>query len=147
MKNSRFTVANHILTFLMLPGDLMPDGLQSSEVIARSVNTNPRVIRRLVSVLQEAGLVDVYSGAHGGAKLTRDPEDITLLDVYRAVETEALFALHPHPPAQTCPVGLTITPVLTDVYRRVDAAIEGTLRDITIDDLYQEMRQAYLARQ
>ena len=79
--NSRFAVATHILTLLYSMGN---DPL-TSEFIAGSVNTNPVVIRRLLSVLNKAGLTTGRLGAGGGATLARPATAITLLDVHRAV--------------------------------------------------------------
>ena len=57
--SSKTSVAIHILTMLALKGECVV----TSELIAESVNTNPVVIRRLMGLLREAGLVDSRPGA------------------------------------------------------------------------------------
>ena len=89
--NSRFAIAVHVLTFLALAGDEPT----TSEYIAGSVNTNPVVIRRILSALRQAGLVTAQPGIGGGSSLARPAAEITLADVYRATEERDLFALHP----------------------------------------------------
>ena len=88
--SSRLAVAVHTLATLALhKGEPV-----RSEVIAKSASTNPAVIRRLLSMLNAAGLSQSQLGQGGGSLLAQPPEAISLLDVYKAVENEQLFALH-----------------------------------------------------
>jgi len=146
MKNSRFTVAIHILSVISLLEEVFPGELVKSHQIADSVNSSPVVIRRSLGKLRKAGLVEMYGGAKGGAQLAREPHQITFHDVFRAIEDEELFAMHPNQPSQTCPVGSTITPVLQAVYEEVHGAITVTLQNKTIGDIYQEMRSIFCER-
>ena len=89
--SSRFAVAVHILT-LLETGRGEP---LTSEYMAGSVNTNPSVVRRILTLLARAGLTRARMGAGGGTVLARPAGEITLRDVYRAVECEErLFSLH-----------------------------------------------------
>src|SRR3712207_248133 len=63
--SSRFAVAVHILTLLADAGGEPV----TSEYIAASVNTNPSLIRRLLSALARAGLTTSQLGTGGGALL------------------------------------------------------------------------------
>jgi hypothetical protein len=76
--------------------------LLTSDQVAASVNTNPVVIRRSLGDLRRAGLVDVRHGAGAGWSLARAPQEITLLDVYDAVEQEPLFGMHHTEPNLEC---------------------------------------------
>ena len=134
--SSRFAVAVHVLT-LMAWADDEP---LKSEQVAESVNTNPVVIRRMLCELAESKLVVSQSGSMGGTKLARDPEDITLLDIYQAVENRGVFSLHRHPPSRNCPVGVNIGSVLNDVLDEVDSAVERVLANITIKDVVSRLR-------
>jgi len=136
MTNSRFAVAVHVLT-LMAWSDDEP---LKSEAVAESVNTNPVVIRRMVCELAQAGLVISQTGATGGSRLARKPTEITLLDVYRALESRGVFSLHRQPPSRRCPVGVNIETVLGDVLGEVDSAVENVLSAITIRDLVNRLR-------
>lgn len=79
--SSRFTVAVHILALIKIEREYTLTSTQ----IADSVNTNPVVIRRLMGRLKEAGFIDVSRG-NSGAKLLKPLDEITLFDVYKAVE-------------------------------------------------------------
>jgi|SRR5215813_6829608 len=129
--NSRFTIAVHLLTMM---GWSENQSLKSEE-IAGSVNTHPVVIRRMLCELAHGQLVISQTGAGGGSRLARGPEQITLLDVYRTVESPGVFSLHRHRPNDHCPVGGNIGPVLEGVREEIDGAIEGILANITIDDI------------
>ena len=136
--SSRVAVAAHVLAYLAW----RRDEPGTSERIASSVNTNPVVVRRIVGALRNAGLVSVQPGVGGGAQLAREPDAITLLDVYRAVEEkEELFALHPDP-CRNCGVGSHITQVLQAVFCQAHTAMQEVLAGVTIADVGREVMAA-----
>jgi len=106
----------------------------SSEMIAGSVNTNPALIRRLLTMLAQAGLTTSQLGAGGGALLARLPGQITLLDVYRAVEEAPLFSLHREEPNPACMVGRNIQGVLRGIIGEAQQAMETALAGRTRAD-------------
>jgi Rrf2 family protein len=136
MTSSRFAVAVHILT-LMAWSDDEP---VKSEQVAKSVNTNPVVIRRILCELAQASLVVSQTGSSGGSKLARKPDEITLLDIFEAVECPGVFSLHRQQPSRRCPVGENIETVLGDVLVEVDSAVEQVLTKITIRDVVSRLR-------
>jgi Rrf2 family protein len=127
-RNCRFAVAVHTAALLAMAGDAPV----TSEWIAGSVNTNPVVVRRILSALAKAGLVTSQRGSAGGSALAKSAERITLLDLYRAVGEEEAPALHNQPPNPACPVGRNIQPVLVRVLDRAEAAKEAVLATITL---------------
>ncbi|MDF3831526.1 Rrf2 family transcriptional regulator [Cupriavidus basilensis] len=137
MSNSRFAVAVHILTLLASADTPLP-----SSLIAGSVGTNPALIRRMVGQLAEAGLVSTMMGSNGGASLARAAASITLLDVFRAVESTALIALHHSAPNPACMVGREITGALKQAADRAQAAMDGALAGITIAGMLADVEQA-----
>lgn len=100
--------------------------------MAGSVNTNPVVIRRILGQLKKAGIVEVRAAA-GGTYLRRAPADISLLDVYRAVEVvdNDLFSIH-NKPNPKCPVGRNIQAALDDTLHRAQAALEQQLAGVSV---------------
>ena len=90
--------------------------------------------------LAQGNLVISQTGAAGGSRLARKPEQITLLDVYRTVDSPGVFSLHRQQPNRRCEVGGSIGPVLEDVRRRIDSAIEQVLAGITIDDVVVRLK-------
>ncbi len=134
--SSRFTVAVHILSVIALSGIV----LCTSEYIAGSVNTNPVVIRRLIGKLKAAGIVGVHSGA-GGAYLQRKLSDITLFDVYKAVERVddgELFQFH-ETSNPDCPIGANIQGVLELILLPAQSAMEQNLANVTMEDLTSKL--------
>lgn len=135
--SSRFAVAVHILSGLAIhAGEPLP-----SEVIAKSAHTNPAVIRRILSMLNRAGLTTAQLGQGGGALLLRPPATITLIEVYRIVENQALFALHRARPDQNCMVGRYIQESLQPPLDRAIGALEGELGKTTIADIVADIKR------
>jgi Rrf2 family protein len=85
--NTRFSTGVHALVLLALE----PAALQTSETIAGKLATNPVVIRRVFSLLRQAELVTSHKGPSGGSQLARSAKEITLKDIYRALEPSAVF--------------------------------------------------------
>ncbi|HVF09814.1 MAG TPA: Rrf2 family transcriptional regulator [Abditibacteriaceae bacterium] len=140
--SSRFAVAIHVLTLMARSGD---EPLKSEQV-ASSVNTNPVVIRRILCALARARLVTSQTGAAGGSKLARPPDQITLLQVYRAVEAGDVFSMHRQPPNRQCFVGMNIEMLLAGVLREVSTAVERVLASITIREVLERLEPCRPAR-
>ncbi|MDR9747270.1 Rrf2 family transcriptional regulator [Paenibacillus taichungensis] len=133
--SSRFSIAVHTLSLVaVVPNECTGD------FIAKSVNTNPVIIRRIMSKLKQAGLIDVRPGV-GGASLLKDPADITLLDIYRAlevVEDGELFNFHKHP-NPNCPVGSMIEQTLRAELIEAQLAMEQRLKRVTIQQMMDQV--------
>jgi len=134
--SSRFAVGIHILALI----ELNKDGVSTSEFIANSVNTNPVVIRKIIGMLKQAQLVHVRPGI-AGAELAKKISDITLLDVYKAVQVVSeneLFSIHDQPNPQ-CPVGRNIQEAIGPVLITAQSAMEKVLNHITIEDIVTDI--------
>lgn len=136
--NSRFPVAVHILTSLAYD----EREWVSSPMLARSVRTNPVVIRRLLSRLHRAGLVEAHPGKSGGVRLARQPESITLLDVFRAVEGGSPFLLPDKPENKACPVSCVMKKLLATVLAETNRAISHSLEKVRLSDLVRDVAAA-----
>jgi Rrf2 family protein len=137
VQSSRFVTAVHILTLLATEKDQS----MTSDYVASSVNTNPVVIRRLLRKLAEAGLVSSCPGSAGGSRLARPAREITLQDVFAAVESGELFGGASQEPSERCPVGRHIGDVLHPRLRAAETAAAGSLRKTSIADLMAEVRK------
>ena len=135
--SSRFAVAVHMLALMAAAED---EPIESDQM-AGSVNTNPVVIRRILCSLSRAELVISQTGAAGGSKLARKAGQISLLDVYRAVEEGGVFALHRQSPNRCCPVGGAIESVLNDVLCEVNMAVERALAGTTIEQVFKSVKE------
>ena len=136
---SRLTVAVHVLVCIEL---FKPDHKITSDFLASSVNANPVVIRRLLQQLKAAGIVRVLRGT-GGADTARSASEITLLDIYRAVECVEggeLFHFHENP-NPLCPVGKNIHAILDARLEEIQKAMEREMKSITIRDVMNDARK------
>jgi Rrf2 family protein len=132
LSSTRFIVAIHALSVLARSRD---NGPVCSTMIAQSVHTNPVVIRRLMSELERAKLVASVAGRSGGFTLARPALDITLADVYGAVEDDAIFRMHKVDPDAECPVAAQLGKVLSPSLRAAEMAMTASLRQTTLDDV------------
>ena len=136
--SSRFTMAIHMFTCI----DAFPDQKMTIYFMAASIGTNPVIIRKLLQQLKSAGLLTVARGT-GGVTVTRPLNEITFLDVYRAVECspeEELFRFHENP-NPNCQVGRNIHQVLDGKLKQVQTAMEQELSSIRISDVTEEMHE------
>jgi Rrf2 family protein len=133
--SSRFIVSVHILT-LLAQSQGKP---VTSEWLAGSASTNPAVVRKLLGMLAKAGLTTSQLGVGGGALLARPASDITLLDVYRAVDEGELFALHQSPPNPACPVGRNIQSAMIGTLEQAQRALESELAAKSLADVWDDV--------
>jgi DNA-binding IscR family transcriptional regulator len=116
----------------------LPEGT-SSVTIARSLATNPVVVRRLLKDLAIEGLVRMQPGRNGGVQLAVSPDTITLDAVRRAVEGDAgVFAIRPGGNPR-CPVNKVMPGLLAPVLDAVNGAVSETLSRTTIASLVRQM--------
>ena len=140
--SSRFTVAVHVLICIEM---FKNDNKVTSDFLASSVNANPVVIRRLLQQLKAAGIVRVVRGT-GGADTARPIDQITLLDIYNAVECVddgELFHFHENP-NQRCPVGRNIHAVLDVRLEKIQGAMENEMKSVTIQDILTDTQKRIL---
>jgi Rrf2 family protein len=135
--SSRFAIAVHTLALMANYGDAPV----KSEYIACLVKTNAVVIRRLMCELSRANLIESQSGASGGSWLKREAENISLWEIYRAVETGEVFSLHKPAEEANCQISSNIAEVLTEVQTKIDSAIEQSLSEIKLSDVLQKLKK------
>ena len=134
--SSRFAVGIHILSLI----EFNKNGVSSSEFLAKSVNTNPALVRKITGMLKRAGLVDVHPGI-AGAKLAKDLSNISLLDVYKAVnavQENELFNVHDDPNPK-CIVGRNIKEAITPILSAAQIGLENVLGSVTIEDIVKDI--------
>lgn len=134
--SSRMTIAVHILLAI---AEFADKEKTTSTFLAQSVNVHPVIIRNTLGKLKAAGIVHVRAG-EGGATLANDPQKITLLDIFEAVEKEEdLFHFHEHPNPQ-CPVGKNMHAILDQRLISIQNAMRKEMRAMTVQDLINDMK-------
>jgi DNA-binding IscR family transcriptional regulator len=139
MVATRFAVAAHIMLLLAAEGGRTRT---TSLKLARSVNTNPVVVRRITGQLARAGLIRVHRGP-GGAELARPAAAISLRDVWCAVNAgpaRPLLPIH-NQPNPDCPVGRRVRGVLADAFGHAEAEFEAALARLTLDQLSEGLAE------
>ncbi|MDX8350216.1 Rrf2 family transcriptional regulator [Cognatiyoonia sp. IB215446] len=124
-RNSRLSLALHTLSHMAIE----PARIRTSTEIADHAGTNPVVVRRVLGKLRDAGLLISEKGHAGGWRLARAPQEITLADVYVALD-ERLVAASNQEEAPSCSVEhilqRKVTAVLEDVERSLIARLAAT---------------------
>jgi len=130
MYSTKFTVSIHIMSMIALS-----EGVPiTSDYIAGSINTNPALVRRLMSLLKKANLITSQTRL-GATGLAKHSDAITLKDIFDAVEKKrTLFAIH-EDTNQNCPVGAQIGKVLEKVNFQVQSQVEKELSSFTLSDI------------
>ncbi|WOO35893.1 Rrf2 family transcriptional regulator [Anaerocolumna sp. AGMB13020] len=132
MYSTKYAVGIHILSLIALKQE---DGI-TSDYIAGSVNTNPALVRRLMSDLKKSGLIQTKTKV-GVTGLMKPPEEITLLEIFKAVENrQDLFAIHSDTNSD-CPVGARIGCVLERINHKVQSSFEEELETMHLSDILE----------
>lgn len=128
--NGRFPIAIHILTLLSKAGD----ELLSSDFMAGSININPALVRKEISNLRNHGLIASKEGKSGGYSLGRSAMQITLAEVYLALNNQPVLGIAKNAPNPDCPVGKQINKNIDRLYTELDNTLLRKLGSISIED-------------
>lgn len=138
MVDTRFSMSIHIMTELAF----QPDMMSSSDVLAKSLKTNATFIRKLVSRLVEAKLIESYRGKGGGIKISRRPDEISLKDIYLAsMDEKCLVSTHNKPVIKSCPVSCSMTDILDHVVAGIETTTKSYLSKIYLSDLMKKVQK------
>lgn len=107
----------------------------TSEAAATMLGTNPVVIRRTMAGLRDAGYVRSVKGHGGGWSLTGRLDDITMLDVHRALGENRIFALGPAAPNPVCLVEQAVNGSLESAMREAETLLLKRLADVSLADI------------
>lgn len=135
--STKFPVAVHSLIMIAA---LSPRQKVNSDLISESTGVNAVIIRNIFKSLKQANLIAVSPGP-GGAMLARAPEDITLWDIFTAVEqmeSRDMFKFHQNV-SEHCPVGRNIYGILKT---HLDDAVDSFKKEfsrVTLSMLLAEL--------
>ena len=110
----------------------------TSEFLAKSFNTNPVVIRRLMAGLRKRGYVRSSSGRGGGWMIACDPNAVTLLDIHEALGEPRIIALGHDEPYPACVVGQIVNASLGEAFQRARSIMLEQLASVTLGQLARE---------
>ena len=135
--SSKFTIAVHLLAVIDYLGD---NEKVTSNILAKSIGSNPVIVRNVMGNLKESGIIDISQGK-SGVLLTRKTNEITFYDVYVAIEpleNNKLFNFHKNPNPE-CPVGKNIHKLLDSKLETIQKAMENEMRKYTLESLGSEI--------
>lgn len=114
----------------------------TSSLLAQSTGCNPVIIRNILSALKKAGLITIPRGI-GGAELCLDPSQITLYQIYTALEPDGVSSIIGIHPCQDrpCPVAQNIGKVLQAPYHRIEDAIRQTMEEVTLESMIEQFQE------
>ncbi len=139
--DTKFSAAIH--TLILISESKTP---LNSETIAASVGTNASYIRKITTLLKKSNIIESHRGITG-FKLRQRAEDVTLLQIYRAVnasEQVRLFDIHMNP-NDKCMVGRHIKPVLKEMFSELEDTLCLSLSEKTLADCIGNIRGKIMA--
>jgi len=134
-RNSQLSGVLHVLLHMA-----ERDGPMTSEVLAKAMDTNPVVIRRIMAGLREKGYVRSEKGYGGGWTLARDLSRVTLRDVYIAIGCPPLLAIGNRTESPGCLVEQEVNAALGEAFRDAESSLLSRLGEVTLASLSNALR-------
>lgn len=134
--NTQFSIAVHLMVGLACRGGKDT----TSSMLATSVNTSPSFVRRVLSKLSKAGLVETATGKAGACWLARDAKTISLLDIYQAVDAPKAFSIHDYDEQKVCVVSCHIKSALEKALKKTQHAMEVSLDNISLAEIVSDVK-------
>ncbi|MBQ8086815.1 MAG: Rrf2 family transcriptional regulator [Clostridia bacterium] len=142
---SRFTIAVHIIACIE---HFQQQQKVTSSFLAGSIGANPVIVRTVMSMLKEAGIISISQGK-SGIRLARSLHEITFYDIYAAVDcvnTGGLFHFHDRPNSD-CPVGRHIHQAMDQRLMRIQSAMEDEMKSITLANVVNDVETSILSEE
>jgi DNA-binding IscR family transcriptional regulator len=129
-RDSRLSGVLHVLLHMA-----QTNGPLTSEQLAKAMQTNPVVIRRIMAGLRDEGLVESVKGHGGGWTIACDLSTVTLRDIYEALGSPGLFAMGNRTEAPGCLVEEAVNAAMDDAFAEAEALLLRRLGSVTLSAL------------
>lgn len=140
-RDSRLSGVLHVLLHMA-----EATGPLTSEQLAKAMQTNPVVIRRILGGLREAGFVRSEKGHGGGWTIARDLAAITMRDIYDAIGRPNLMAMGNRTEAPGCLVEQAVNAALDTSFRDAEALLLDRFGQVTLAALAADFHARMAAR-
>ena len=140
-RDSRLSGVLHVLLHMAQQG-----GPVTSEVLAKSMDTNPVVIRRIMAGLRDQGYVCSEKGHGGGWTLACDLAKVTLRDIYSALGGPNLLAIGNRTEAPGCLVEEAVNAALNKSFQDAEALLLARLGEVTLAMLSDDVGARLVVR-
>ena len=135
--NTQFSIAVHLLLAL----GLNCGKEVTSSQLANSVNTSASFVRRILAKLSKANLVSTTTGKSGFSTLAKPADQISLLEIYKAVDAPKTFAIHDYPAQNHCQVSCNIESVMQNVLCKAQNSFETSLGETSLAQIISDIKQ------
>lgn len=135
-KSSKFSDILHVLLHMAEYKEAT-----TSEALSKAVETNPVVVRRIMAGLREQGFVSSEKGHGGGWKISCDLNKVTLLDIYRAVESPTLLGMTNRNENPECLVEKVVNIVTYQAFAEAEALLIKRFKGITLATLHSHIKK------
>lgn len=139
-RDSRLSGVLHVLLHMA-----ETKGPVTSDAMAKAMQTNPVVIRRIMAGLRDAGFVQSEKGHGGGWTIARNLGLITLRDVYAALGSPELFAMGNRTDAPGCLVEQAVNAALNTAFNDAEALLLDRFAAVTLAELSADFHARMVA--
>jgi DNA-binding IscR family transcriptional regulator len=140
-RDSRLSGVLHVLLHMA-----QKDGPLTSDVLAKAMDTNPVVIRRVMAGLRDKRYVQSEKGHGGGWTLACDLSKVTLRDIYAALGSPSLLAIGNRTEAPGCVVEEAVNAALAKSFEDAEQLLLSRLGDVTLATLSADVRRRLTTR-
>ena len=140
-RNSQLSGVLHVLLHM-----IEHRGPVTSEALARIMQTNPVVVRRIMAGLRDRGYVRSEKGHGGGWTIARSFGAVTLRDIYEGIGSPALFAVGNRSEAPDCAVEQAVNAALDASLRHAEALLLAAFAEVILEKLSAEFHHRLAQR-
>lgn len=140
-RDSRLSDVLHVLLHMA-----HHQGPATSEVLSKTMRTNPVVLRRTMAGLREAGYVHSVKGHGGGWTLTCDLSKVTMLDIYLALGRPNLFAIGNRSDNPYCLVEKAVNNNLNKAFGEAEQILMSQFAEVTLKMLSADFEKQFKKR-
>lgn len=137
--STKLSTAVKALCFLAL----QPGKAFTSNQIALGIGINASKLRRLFSLMANDNIMQSVKGSNGGFHLSRDPEDITIQEVYCAIEDRKAFHLDvQRGDTEVQNESQKINHYFLNFFADIQVDIENKMQEITIQSIVDTINRS-----
>lgn len=108
--------------------------------IAKRQRISKKYLEQIIITLKTVGIIRTIRGSKGGYCLIKNPGELYLIEIYRALEgSTAIVDCLDNP--ESCPFDMIDKCSTKDTWNKLTMAIEGILKNITLEHLMRHSKR------
>jgi Predicted transcriptional regulator len=111
-----------------------------SAELAKYLQSEATLLRRILSLLVKGGIVDTREGRDGGYRLKRDPDTLTLAEVYAALHIADPLCSGIRETTGTHAFGMDMKAVFHELTAEMDGAVMQVLQKYTVGQMAERAK-------